>query len=103
MRTIIGIVAFAIMAIGLAACNESAPPSAAVARAPASSPESVCLAAVSQETGVGGVSTISVTPSESGTSVFVQVPGAQAPWNCVVDTDGQTVVNVYYTGTEGAL
>jgi alkylated DNA nucleotide flippase Atl1 len=34
--------------------------------------------------------------SQVGTSVRVSVPGAQAPWACVIDTDG-TVVNVYYT------
>jgi hypothetical protein len=37
-----------------------------------------------------------VTPSEAGTSVMVQVKGAEAPWNCVANTDG-SVADVYYT------
>ncbi|MEM9567046.1 MAG: hypothetical protein AAF974_01970 [Cyanobacteria bacterium P01_E01_bin.34] len=65
--------------------------------------ESNCLAAVANETGVGDVSTIGVDSAESGTSVRVAVSGAEAPWECVVDTDGETVVNVFYTGSEGVL
>lgn len=65
--------------------------------------ESNCLAAVANETGVGDVSTIGVDRAESGTSVRVEVAGAEAPWECVVDTDGETVVNVFYTGSEGDL
>lgn len=83
----------------LAACSET------TSQAPQQSPnrvvsaaESNCLAAVANTVGNGDVSTISVSPSEAGTSVMVQVPGAEKPWNCVVDTDGQTVVNVYYMG-----
>ena len=37
--------------------------------------------------------------SPAGTSVRVSVPGAQAPWNCVIDTDG-SVSRVEY-GAEG--
>ena len=65
--------------------------------------ESNCLAAVARETGVSNTSTIRVERAESGIGVLVAVPGAQAPWQCVVDTDGKTVVNVYYTGSEGKL
>lgn len=68
-----------------------------------SAAESNCLAAVANQTGVGDVSTIRVEYAESGIGVQVAVPGAEAPWQCVVDTDGETVVNVYYTGSEGAL
>ncbi len=65
--------------------------------------ESNCLEAVAKQTGVREVSTIRVERAESGIGVLVSVQGAQAPWQCVVDTDGKTVVNVYYTGDEGAL
>ena len=58
--------------------------------------ESACLAAVANEVGVGDVSTISVDSSQAGTSVLVQVPGAQAPWNCVYQ--GGRVVDVWYMG-----
>lgn len=68
-----------------------------------SAAESNCLAAVANQTGVGDVSTIRVEYAESGIGVQVAVPGAEAPWQCVVDTDGETVVNVYYSGSEGAL
>lgn len=69
------------------------------------STESICLAAVAEQTGVpaSDLSVISMDESQAGTSVMIQVPDAEAPWNCAVDTDGQTVVNVYYTGDEGAL
>ncbi len=75
----------------LAGCDDS--PSTAAAPSAA---ESNCLAAVANQTGVGEVSTISVAPSEAGTSVMVQVAGAQAPWACVATNEG-TVQEVYYT------
>ena len=34
--------------------------------------------------------------SQAGTSVRVQAPGAEAPWACVVDSDGR-VSDVYYS------
>lgn len=58
--------------------------------------ESACLAAVEKETGVSGVSTISVSPSEAATTVMVKVPGAEAPWKCNSDSDGN-VAEVTYT------
>ncbi|WP_425045317.1 hypothetical protein [Primorskyibacter sp. S87] len=75
----------------LAACDDSS----STASAP-SAAESNCLAAVANQTGVGEVSTISVSPSEAGTSVMVQVAGAQAPWACVATNEG-AVQEVYYT------
>lgn len=58
--------------------------------------EANCLGAVAGQAGVSGVTTISVTPSEAGTSVMVAVPEAEAPWNCVADDEGN-VQDVYYT------
>lgn len=58
--------------------------------------ETACIEAVATETGVSGLSVISSTPSEAGTNVMIEVDGAEAPWSCVVDTDG-TIVNVFYT------
>jgi hypothetical protein len=58
--------------------------------------ESACLAAVANQVGTGDVLTISVDSSQAGTSVQVQVPGAQAPWNCVYQ--GGRVVDVWYMG-----
>ncbi len=75
----------------LAACDDGT----STATAP-SAAETNCLAAVANQTGVGDVSTISATPSEAGTSVMVQVAGAQAPWACVATNEG-AVQEVYYT------
>jgi uncharacterized lipoprotein YajG len=75
----------------LAACDDTT-----TTTATASPAEANCLAAVANQTGTGDVSTISVTPSEAGTSVMVQVAGAEAPWNCVANADG-SVADVYYT------
>jgi len=76
--------------LSLAACDETTTTTAA------SPAEANCLAAVANTTGGAAVSTISVTPSQAGTSVMVQVAGAEAPWNCVANADG-TVAEVYYT------
>jgi hypothetical protein len=46
---------------------------------------------------------MSVERAESGIGVLVSVAGAEEPWQCVVDTDGKTVMNVYDTGSEEAL
>jgi len=99
LKTFLHGVSSGAMLLALAACSETAqePPLQNISRE-ISPAESNCLAAVANQVGVGDVSTISVSPSEAGTSVMVQVPGAEKPWNCVVDTDGQTVVNVYYMG-----
>lgn len=78
--------------LGLAACDEGGGSTAASG----SAAETNCLAAVANQVGSGEVSTISVTPSEAGTSVMVQVAGAEAPWACVATSEG-AVQEVYYT------
>lgn len=67
--------------------------------------EANCLAAVSEQVGIeaGQLSVLSADVSEAGTSVMIEVPEATAPWNCVVDTDGSTVADVFFTDEEGAL
>ncbi len=77
----------------LAACDDTTTTTTTAAASPA---ETNCLAAVANTTGGANVSTISVTPSQAGTSVMVQVEGAEAPWNCVANADG-TVAEGYYT------
>ncbi|MXU64850.1 hypothetical protein [Oceanomicrobium pacificus] len=79
-------------ALALAACDTGTTTTTRTV----SATEANCLAAVAQQTGQPNVSTISVTPSEAGTSVMVQVEGAEAPWNCVANNDG-SVAEVYYT------
>jgi hypothetical protein len=65
--------------------------------------EAACLRAVATETGNSQVQARRVSPSATGTSVMVDVEGAQAPWNCVLDTDNETVKNLYYTGEDGGM
>jgi hypothetical protein len=63
------------------------------------STESSCKTAVAKELGISNPDSIRVLGSESsqaGTSVRVSAPGAQAPWACVIDTDG-SVSRVNYT------
>ena len=50
---------------------------------------------------MGGISqstlrVIGSEESQAGTSVRISVPSAEAPWACVIDTDG-SVSRVYYT------
>ena len=64
-----------------------------------SSAESACRVAVAKQIGDTDPDAIHVLDSEAsqaGTSARVSVPGAQAPWACVIDTDG-SVSRVYYT------
>jgi hypothetical protein len=61
-----------------------------------SAAETACLAAVAKQVGTSDVSTISVDSSQAGTSVQVQVAGAEKPWNCVYQ--GGQVVDVWYMG-----
>lgn len=71
----------------------------AAQRQSGTSAEQACRTAVARQVGISDPSSLRVIGSEAsqvGTSVRVSVPGAQAPWACVIDTDG-TVVNVYYT------
>ncbi len=84
---------FTAAALVLSACAET---SSAVGSSAGSQAEANCLSAVAATTGQGDVSTISVSPSEAGTSVLVQVAGAQAPWKCVANPDG-SVAEVEYT------
>lgn len=64
----------------------------------------VCIEAVARTTGRDG-STLSVTDvltSEAGIGVTVLVPGADAPWSCLADSQGKgKVQGVMYTGKEG--
>jgi hypothetical protein len=88
----------AIAAIAGAGIAAACAPQDTAAVNPIRSPmETACIEAVAAETGVSGLSVIGSTPSEAGTSVLVEVEGAEAPWNCVVDTDGR-IADVSYTG-----
>ncbi len=62
--------------------------------------ESDCLSAVSDQVGSKDVSTLSVEMGETSTRVMVQVPGAQAPWQCNWGyRDGRpAVLEVFYAG-----
>lgn len=66
--------------------------------------EKACLAAVAKTTQVNAnsLSVISAEWSQAGTGIKVKVPGAEAPWACMVDDKGK-VWNVSYTGSEGKL
>lgn len=64
--------------------------------------ESNCLTAVGNQVGRRDLSVIRSDFSEAATGVYISVPGAGAPWLCVVSRDG-TVNDVRYTGSEGAL
>lgn len=65
----------------------------------ASRAERACRKAVAHEMGrdTKGIKVIGSEESQAGTSVRVSVPGAQAPWSCVIDTDG-SVERVEYMG-----
>ncbi len=62
--------------------------------------ESDCLSAVADQVGNDDVSTISFDIGETSTKVMVQVPGAQAPWQCNWGyRDGKpAVLEVFYAG-----
>lgn len=64
--------------------------------------ESACIAAVAKKVGVSTSTllAVEVLPSEAGVGVTVRVPGADAPWSCLSDTNGN-VQGVTYTGAEG--
>ncbi len=64
---------------------------------PASAAEANCLQAVANKAGTGDVSMLSVSPSEAGTVVMVDVPGAASPWRCISSNDG-VVQEVVTTG-----
>jgi hypothetical protein len=82
-----------------------APPSSSsmpAAQGAASPVVSNCLAAVANEVQNPGVSLIRTEVSEGDglTNVYVNVPGAQAPWLCRATAQG-SVVQVMYSGSEG--
>ena len=60
--------------------------------------EANCLDAVAEEVGTDAA-TLSVS-SVDGTTVTIDVPEAEAPWVCVVESDGSTVSEVFFS-TEG--
>lgn len=64
--------------------------------------ESACLAAVAKTTNVARsrLKVTDVMTAQAGTGVTVSVPGADAPWSCLVDKRGR-VQNAMYTGKEG--
>ncbi len=92
----------ALMALGGCVVAEVTPTSGAQGRS--SMVESNCLAAVANEVQNGGLSVIRSEVSEGDglTNVYVNVPGAQAPWLCRATAQG-SVVEVMYSGSEGAL
>ena len=100
--------ACAVLAAALAGCAAGEPdrsePGSAPAAATPSTAEAACLAAVANEVGVGDVELIRSEVSE-GTgliAVYVDVPGAEAPWGCYATAEGR-VDSVQYLGSEGAL
>ncbi len=112
----------------LAACNKrddadipAATPSAAAAAtatepvpAPATSATAAgdqypaardaCVAEVARQAGVAKeqLSVTEVLWAEAGVGVTIQVPGAQAPWSCLSDENGN-VQGAAYTGSEGKM
>jgi hypothetical protein len=62
--------------------------------------ERACRKAVAHELGgnirARDLRVIGSEESQAGTSVRVEAPGAEAPWACVVDSDGR-VEDVYYS------
>lgn len=93
-----------VLIAGLSACSETASDKSGTMDASrAISPaESNCLAAVANEVGNGDVTTLRVEESEAAIGVYVNVPGAEAPWLCLANRDG-SVSEVRYTGSEGKL
>ncbi len=64
----------------------------------------ICLAAVAKVVGVPSsqLGVIKVQKVASGTAIDVRVPKAQAPWYCLIDSQGKAK-DVYYKGSEGRL
>lgn len=63
-----------------------------------------CRAAIARQVGVSvrDVSVYDAPGSEAGTRVLATVAGAEAPWSCIADNNGN-VAEVMYTGSEGRL
>lgn len=64
--------------------------------------ESKCLARVNEMTGGKVIGSRRIDEAESGVMIYVNVEGAQAPWQCFGSKDGK-ISEVYYGGDEGAL
>jgi len=64
--------------------------------------EEKCLAQVNDMVGGGVIGTNHIEEAESGVMIYVNVQGAEAPWQCFGYRDG-TLDNVFYGGDEGAL
>lgn len=113
--------AIGLLVLGLAACateHAEAPAEAPAAEDPVaeapvdeesiaeeaptadSNAESDCLAAVAEQVGVAisDLSVISAEMGETSTTVLVEVPDAQAPWQCNwgFTSDGPGVLEVFY-------
>jgi hypothetical protein len=88
-----------------------AAPAAPTAAAPAKSPkvaargpnglEERCLRRLRKE-GLAVVGTNRIEEAESGTAIYVNIDGAQAPWRCLAYSDG-TIGEIMFTGSEGDL
>lgn len=64
--------------------------------------ETKCLARVNEMTGGNVIGTRQIEEAESGVMIYVNVEGAQAPWQCFGGRDG-SLQEAYYGGSEGAL
>lgn len=87
------------------ATSDSGPALAAPVKDPIRSPggmETKCLAKVNEMTGGGVIGTRMIEEAESGVMIYVNVEGAEAPWQCFGSRDG-TLGEVYYGGSEGDL
>ncbi|WP_052223070.1 hypothetical protein [Novosphingobium malaysiense] len=64
--------------------------------------ETKCLARVNELTGGKVIGSRRIDEAESGVMIYVNVEGAQAPWQCFGSRDGE-IGEVFYGGDEGAL
>ena len=100
------ILAVTLAALSLSGCVVAEVPASSsstpAAQAPSNAVVSNCLAAVANEVQNPSVSLIRTDVSEGDglTNVYVNVPGAQAPWLCWATAQG-SVVEVMYSGSEG--
>lgn len=64
--------------------------------------ETKCLSRVNELTGGGVIGSQRIEEAESGVMIYVNVQGAQAPWQCFGSKDG-ALQEVYFGGDEGGL
>ena len=64
--------------------------------------EERCLDRVNEMVGGGVIGTNRIEEAESGVMIYINVQGANAPWQCFGGRDG-TINEVYFGGDEGAL